>query len=190
VPNFTIQLDTSKFEQAVKFVFANTQRALPEILNRAALVTIIGGQNVDGAMQRTPRASKEAIRAVPAKAVASYVLHKNAGISLTKTQLKQLIAKEYRRRVAAVGYTALVGWSYAAQDLGGRGMKGGHSKGKGFYTYGYAKPATYGHYEVIIANTTPAAELIGSGPLQAALNDTAADMIDYWQRQSGAIFNP
>lgn len=181
MPRVTVTLDTRKFEAAVKFVFNNTRRALPEIINRAALVTIIGGKGVEGAMKRTRRASAGAIRAVPDMAIARYL--RMRGVLPTVEAIK----KERKRRIAAIGYTAVVGWARAANDLGG------HSKirsGKGYASMGYAIPAKAGHYEATIANTTPAAVLIGAQPLQEALNDTAQDMIDYWQQQTGAIFNP
>jgi hypothetical protein len=185
VPTPTFTLDTKQFEQAVKFVFENTRRALPEIINRAALVTIIGGKGVQGAMKKTRRAAAGDIRSVPARAVAMFVRRKNKGQKLTPKQIDALVKKEYKRRLAAIGYTATVGWARAANDLGGSmRMRGG----KGYAQMGYAKPASYGHFEAVICNSTPAAELIGAQPLQEALNETAADMIQFWQARTGVIF--
>ncbi len=187
MPTATVTLDTRKFEAAVKFVFNNTRRALPEIINRAALVTIIGGKGVEGAMQRTRKAAAGSIRAVPPKAIAAYIAKKYPQ-QRTKQQMTEAVKKEYKRRVAAIGYTAIVGWNRAAIDLGGTGTRKGSRAGKGYASMGYAIPASYGNYEAIIANTTPAAELIGAQPLQEALDATAADMIAYWQKQTGATF--
>lgn len=186
--NVTVQLDTAKFDQAVKFVFDNTRRTLPEILNRAALVTLIGGAGVEGAMKKTRRADAGDIKAVPKAAIAAYVRGKNRGSKLSRQGLAQLVKKEIKRRIAAIGYTAIVGWNAAVVDLGGHGGKGGGRSGKGFASMGYARPATHGHYEVTIANTTPAAEMIGAGPLQDALDETADDMIRFWEAKTGAIF--
>lgn len=186
MPTPTVTLNTTKFEQAVRFVFENTRRALPEIINRAALVTIIGGKGTEGAMKLTRRAAVGAIRAVPAKAVAAYVRQRHIG-RMSRTALDALVKKEYKRRIAAIGYTAVVGWARAAQDLGGSIKARG---GKGYASMGYARPASYGNYTVIIANTTPAALLIGAQPLQQALDNTAADMIQFWQAKTGAIFHP
>lgn len=183
----TVVLDTSKFEAAIKYVFDNTRRTLPEIINRAALVTIIGGKGVDGAMQRTRRATQDAILSVPASAVASYVMKRHAGQHLTRKQITQLIKKEYKRRIAAIGYTAVAGWAKAARDLGGKIKV---RKGKGYASMGYGKPASYGDYEAVIVNTAPAAEKIGTQALQDAMNDAAADMVKFWEQKTGVIFRP
>ena len=185
MPTPTVTLDTRKFEAAVKFVFNNTRRALPEIINRAALVTIIGGKGVEGAMKRTRRAAAGAIRAVPDGAIAGYLRSK--GVKLGGKQLSDAVQKERKRRIAAIGYTAVVGWAKAASDLGGS-IKA--RSGKGYASMGYAIPASYGNFTATIANTTPAAELIGQQPLQDALNDTAQDMVNYWQQQTGVVFHP
>ena len=187
MPTPTVTLDTRKFESVVKFVFNNTRRALPEIINRAALVAIIGGKGVDGAMKRTRRAFAGSIRAVPVAAIAAYVKQKHGGRGLTRQQLKELVKKEYKRRIAAIGYTAVQGWAKAASDLGGSIRM---RSGKGYASLGYAVPASPGNYEATIANTTPAAELIGQAALQDALDDTTDDMIQYWQVQTGKIWNP
>ena len=185
MPTPTVTLDTSKFEAAVKFVFEQTTRSLPEIINRAALVTIIGGRGVDGVMKRTPRALAGAIMAVPAKEIAGKIRAKTKG--LNPQLIAQAVDRERKRRIAAIGYTAVVGWAKAAEDLGGRIRA---RSGKGYASMGYATPASPGRYEAIIANTTPAAELIGVQPLQDALNDTAQDMIQFWQQKTGAAFHP
>lgn len=186
MPDAYIELDTSKFNQAVHFVFENTERALPEIINRAALVTIIGGKGVQGAMQQTMKAAASTIRAVPIKAVTAYIKRKNP-IKYNLKTLDAAVKREYRRRVAAIGYTAVAGWAKAANDLGGNARE---RSGKGYASMGYAKPAAHGNYEAVIANTTPAAELIGLEPLQAALDDTSRDMIEFWEQKTGVIFKP
>src|SRR5580704_15411969 len=122
MPVIQTTIDTSEFERAVRFAFEESQKSIPEIINRGALVAIIGGKGVQGAMKRTPKASKAAILAVDVKKIARHVMFTHKGQKLTRAQIQQLIAKEYHRRVAAIGYTAHVGWNNAAIAFGGKGI--------------------------------------------------------------------
>lgn len=190
MPNYNVSIDTREFERAVKFVFQNTAKALPEIVNRGALVAIIGGRGVQGAMQRTRKASASAIRAVDAGIIAAQVHKKFKGQKFTKAEMKRYIRREYARRIAAIGYTANVGWDNAAKAFGGRGIGSKRSTGKGYASQGYGRPAS-GTTNVVaeFVNTTPAAVLIGAEALQAALNETARDLIQHAEEKMGKIFS-
>jgi hypothetical protein len=188
MPSVNVEIDTHEFEQAVKFVFEQSEKSLPEIINRGALVAIIGGKGVKGAMQRTPKALKSKIEAVPVKKIAKHVLYKHKGEKLTRKQLSQLIRREYRRRIAAIGYTALVGWNNAALAFGGRGIGRRAQGGKGYAQRGSGVPAQAGNYVAEFTNTAPAAALIGEQALQDALDQTAQDMIAHWEEKAGVIF--
>jgi len=185
----TFSLDITRWQQAVNFVFQESQQALPEIINRSALVTIIGGRGVLGAMKRTPKALRATIKAVPIKLIARVVMAKARanGEKLTKAQIRDRIAKEYRRRIAAIGYTANVGWNNAAMAFGGRGI-GARASGRSYAQYGYGRESKPGDYTAEMVNTAPAAELIGRTALQQALDDATDDMIAYWEERSGRIF--
>jgi hypothetical protein len=178
MPTPTLTIDTTKFVQATQYVFDNTRKIIPEILNRGALVSLIGGKGVQGAMKRTPKALRDVILAVPVASVAKYVLARHRGVHLTRAQITTLVKKEYRRRIAAIGYTANTGWNKAIIALGGRGI-GKHATGKGYASLGGAKPSIGTDFTVEFWNTTPAAQMIGTEPLQAALDDTARDMVEY-----------
>jgi hypothetical protein len=189
MPDYSASIDTTKFAQAVKFVFENSAKAIPDIVNRGALVAIIGGRGVQGAMQRTMKASAARIREVDPSIIAAFVRKKHKGQKHTKAEWNRLVKREYARRVAAIGYTANVGWNNAAMAFGGRGI-GRRSTGKGYASSGYGKPAiaTTGAVTAEFANTAPAATLIGQAPLQDALNDTARDMIQHMEEKIGGIF--
>jgi hypothetical protein len=178
MPGFQVEVDTRELMAAIRYVFDNTHKTMPAIVNRAALVTIIGGKGVTGAMRRTMRASRQSILAVPEKLVAGHVMNRHKGEKLTRTQIKALVKKEYRRRVAAIGYTANVGWSKAARAFGGTGV-GRRATGRGYATLGYGKPASSGDLAAEAVNTAPVAALIGAKPLQEALEDTARDMVEH-----------
>lgn len=84
--------------------------------------------------------------------------------------------------------TALVGWNKAAIAFGGRGIGKRAQRGRGYAEQGYGKPAQSGDYVAEMVNSAPAATLIGEQALQDALDAAAADMIEYWEQKSGAIF--
>jgi hypothetical protein len=177
MPGVQIEVDTRQLTAAIRYVFAKTQKTMPDIINRAALVTIIGGKGVTGAMQGTPKAARNAILAVPEYAIAAYVRKKHPG-KMTRAQLKSRVKRERARRLGAIAYTAKVGWNKAAIALGGTGI-GKRSEGRGYAALGYGKPATMNDPSAEGVNATPAASLIGEGPLQAALNQTSADIVQY-----------
>lgn len=184
---YEYDLDLTRFRQAVHYVFENTHRALSDIINRAALVSIIGGKGVQGAMQRTPQAAREKILAVPIKEVAGRLHNKFGGQKFRRDVFNDMIKKEYKRRVAASGYTARVGWNKAAIDLGGHGI-GKEASGKGYATLGYGKLATAGNLEAVAVNTAPAASIIGAKPLQQAIDDAARDMVEFWGGKAEEVF--
>jgi hypothetical protein len=186
---YDVSIDTSKFTQAVKYVFETSAKALPEIVNRGALVAIIGGRGVQGAMQRTMKASAARIREVDPGLIAAFVRKKYRGQKKTKAEWNRLVKREYARRIAAIGYTANVGWNNAAIAFGGRGIGGRRASGKGYAQSGYGRPAQSGSSVVAeFANTAPAAVLIGQDALQAALNDTARDMVEHADEKLTRIF--
>jgi hypothetical protein len=178
MPEVDVQVDTSELKAAIQYVFDNTRRTMPDIINRAALVTLIGGKGVTGAMKRTMKAARSSILAVPEKYVAGYVMNKHKGEKLTRARIKELVRKEYRRRIGAIGYTANVGWNKAVLAFGGRGI-GKRGQGKGYAQFGYGKPAVSGDLTAEGANATPMAAALGQAPLQAALAETARDMVEY-----------
>ena len=173
----TLEVDTSQFNIAARYVFEETRKTLPDIINRAALTTLIGGRGVTGAMKRTRKASRAAIRAVPVERVAGYVMHKHKGVKFTRIQIREIIRREYARRIAAIGYTANVGWNNAVVDLGGHGVGGSRRSSKGLATGGFGRKASPGNFSAEVVNTAPAAAMIGWQPLQEAINETARDMI-------------
>ncbi len=188
----TADLDMTRFEAAVHYVYEHTRHTLPEIVNRGALVSVIGGKGVQGAMQRTKKALRSAILSAPVKQVAGKVMKKYAGQRLTRDQIKQLVRKEYARRLAAIGYTANVGWNNAAVQLGGRGIKGSRARGKGYAEFGFGAPADTSQWPSVIAqvaNAAPAAAFIGEQPLQDAINDAARDMVEFAGGQIQQIVN-
>ncbi len=184
------KLDLSRFTQAVTYVHRNTEKTLPDILNRAALVCIIGGRGVSGAMKLTPKADPGKINAVPVKSIAKVVMARARanGTKPTRRQVALLIGKEYKRRIAARGYTAFVGWNKAAIAFGGRGV-GRRAAGQGYASKGYGTRATFQKLIAEFVNTAPAAELIGREALQSAVNETATDMIEHVQQKMQALFN-
>jgi len=186
--NFT--LDTSRFEAAVAFVLDNTSKNLVEVVNRGALTAIIGGRGVQGAMQRTPRASQQAIMAVPIRFIAASAIKrlKEKQGRFTRKQLYHAIAVEYRRRVGAIGYTAYVGWNKAAMAFGGRGLGKRAASQIGYATKGYGIPAQPSNLTAVMVNAAPAADSIGRQALQDALNDVARDMIDHTYEKLAKVF--
>ncbi len=178
MPDIYATIDTSKFAAAARYVFENTRKSMPDIINRAALTTIIGGRGVKGAMQRTMQAARSEILSVPVHLVAGRVMNKHKGEKLSREQIKKLVRKEYARRLAAIGYTAHVGWNNAAIAFGGRGI-GKRSSGRGKASQGRGIKATPGHYVAEMVNSAPAASLIGERPLQQALDDVARDMVEH-----------
>lgn len=190
MPTYSATIDATKFTQAVKFVFANSAKSLPDIVNRGALVAIIGGRGVQGAMQRTMKASAARIREVDIGIISAYVRKKHKGEKHTKSEWNKLVRREYARRIGAIGYTANVGWNNAAIAFGGKGIGSKRAGGRGLASSGYGKPAV-GTTNIVaeFANTAPAAVLIGQEALQLALNDTARDMIEHAQNKFTQIFS-
>lgn len=183
-------LDISQWTRSVEFVVQNTRKELPDVITRSGLVTLIGGRGVKGAMQRTPRASSAAILSVPIKAVASFVAKrlKEKGITVKRHAFALLVRKEYRRRLAASGYTAYVGWNKAAIALGGTGLHSRAASQVGFANRGYGKKATANDLRAVMVNTAPAADKIGRQALQDALNDAARDMYEHTAAKLESIF--
>ncbi len=193
------KLDTTKFKATIEFVLTNTKKTLPDVLNRAALYTIIGGKGVKGAMQRTPKASRQAILDVPRNIIAGVVMKKISQGQMylplgrgakrhRRVEFNRLIRLEYARRVASIGYTANVGWNNAAIAFGGRGI-GSRAKGIGLASEGYGSPATIGNLVARFGNAAPAATVIGKQALQDALDDVSRDMIEHTKQRLQEIFD-
>ncbi len=183
-------LDLTQMLGAITYVHRNTQKTLPDIINRASLVAIIGGKGVAGAMKLTPKASAAKINSVPVEAIAKVAMARARarGEKLTRRQVAQAIGREYRRRIGAIGYTAYVGWNKAAIAFGGRGV-GHRAAGQGYASRGYGLVATFSRLIAEFVNTAPAAEIICREALQTAVNQTAADMIDHVQQKMQALFS-
>jgi len=186
-----LQIDTKPLEKAILFVAENTSKELPDIINRAGLVTIIGGKGVQGAMKLTPRAAAARINAVPVKDIAKDVMAraKRKGERLNKQDIALRIGKEYRRRIAAIGYIAVVGWNKAAIALGGHGIGRRGSSHVGWAELGGARPAIRGALECEFWNSTPVAAEIGAQALQTAIEQTSVDMIDHIQQKIADSWN-
>lgn len=185
------ELDLSQVNEAIRRYYNESSKTLPEIVNRAALVAIIGGRGVSGCMQRTRKAERSAILAVNVKKVARYVMSRHKGEKLTRKQMHQLIKREYRRRLSAIGYTAYLGWNKAAIAFGGRGLRKG-ATGHGRFQFGSGTPADSGQwpeFKAEMVNAAPAAAIIGEQPLQDALNDAARDMIEYTENRMQETVN-
>lgn len=205
--NMGFELDTSSFKESIRFVLDNTHKKLPDVINRAALATIIGGKGVQGAMQRTPKAAREKILAVPREVIARVVMAKvnqgqfylplrgfrgagagPGGSGARRAEINRLIRKEYSKRLAAIGYTANVGWNNAAKAFGGRGI-GGRATGLGEAALGEGRPATPGNLVAQFSNAAPAAYLIGQQALQDALDQVSDDMIAHTKEILQKIFD-
>lgn len=181
--------DTREFNAGVDAVLtACRDKTHPEVLNRAALHTIIGGKGVQGAIQRTPRANVESITPEKVAPHVAKVLRYN-GQKVTRAEFKRLVKKEVTRRKRSKGYTAGPGWSKAAQAFGGRGVRTQKGFPQSEAAKGYGDQATPGNLVAEIANTAPAAEIIGTKPLQDALNDVGRDMQEYAARKHQQLFN-
>jgi hypothetical protein len=185
------EIDSREFDRAIQFVFDHSHKLIPDIMNRGALVAIIGGRGVTGAMKRTKKANASAIKAVPVQAIAARVAQKARmlGKKLTPAEFRAAISTEYRRRVAAIGYTANVGWNNAAVAFGGWGIGKRAESKVGYASDGYGKRATASLLVAEMVNTAPAADLIGREALQDALNDTARDMIEHATQEMQGIYN-
>jgi len=191
MPTVSVELDTTKFAAAVTYVFENSRKLVPEIMNRGLLVAIIGGSGVDGAMQRTPKAAKESILSLAIKLIAGYVMNKHKGEKMTRQQMYALIDKEVKRRISAIAYTARVGWNNAAIAFGGHGI-GKRASGIGYAKEGYGIPVSevqWPFFTAEMVNAAPAAVLIGEQPLQDALDDAAEDMVHFMEMRLQEVFN-
>jgi hypothetical protein len=179
-------LDLAEFERAIIFVLEHSNKTEPEVVNRAALTTIIGGRGVQGAMQRTPKADAQKIKAQLTGELAERIVEARArkqGLKLTRQQIKKLAAQLIRQRVSAAGYTRGPGWTPAAQAFGGRGVRTQPRFGKSVARFGYGHKASPSQLVAEIANFAPAADKIGRDALQDALNDASRDMVAYWTRR-------
>lgn len=187
-----MDIDISDFQDALTFVEKATGRPMAVSLNRAAKTVIIGGKGVKGAMQLTPKANKAAIKMVPEKEIAGFVAAKlrKAGVKITREIMAREVEKERARRIRASGYTAYAGWSNAARAFGGRGVKGVGDSQKKLAKHGYGHVATPAALVAEIANTAPAAETVGFEALQQAVNNAAADLVEYGVRKlQEEVFN-
>lgn len=175
-------IDTRDFMEAFDFVISTVPKDVPKYLNKKALMVIIGGKGVKGAIQRTPRASEAAIKAVPVREVAGTVIKRakrKGEWPLTGAEIKLRVKREYARRASSIAYTAGPGWNNAAVALGGRGVNKQAGFGKSEASHGLGKLATVQNPIAEIVNTAPASELIGTQPLNDALRDVARDMVEY-----------
>ncbi len=188
-PLFTF--DDHEFARAVDFVEKNTLRTAKESINRAGLHVIIGGKGFKGAMQLTPKANKGAIKAVSPQQVAGAVAARlrTEGKKVDAATFAELVGKEIKRRIRAIGYTAFAGWDKAARAFGGRGLKNVTGSDKKLSRFGYGTKATNNINPVaVLVNTAPWAEKIGLEPLQKAITNVSRDMVEYALRKMGETF--
>lgn len=191
------KLDQREFNKGIDAALRDGTKTLPGVLNKAALTAIIGGKGVRGAIQRTPRADKGKIAAVPIQEVAGFVANRlrkkgiiiaygggktrtttrhAAGSTITAAEFRRAVAQEYARRKRSVAYTAGPGWSNAARAFGGRGVGVQTGFPRSEAAHGYGDKATISSLLAEIANTAPAADKIGRQALQDALDDVGRDM--------------
>lgn len=188
------QFDSREFGEAVSLVIRNTGRAARDVINKASLHVIIGGGTFQGAMQLTPKASKATINSLSNEVVSGYIANKlrAAGTlkSTPKGEFQELVAKEKKRRIRAIGYTAYAGWNNAAKAFGGRGLKGVTASEKKESRHGYGEKARSTiSPESTLVNTAPMAEEIGFEPLQKAITNVARDMEEHQlNKMADAIF--
>jgi negative regulator of replication initiation len=176
-----MKMEIDSFVNALNLVEKATGKDAADILNRAMLHVVIGGKGVEGAIQLTPRADAAKIRAVNIKDVAKVVMARlrRKGRKVSAKQRDNMIRWEYMRRLKAVGYTAGPGWNNAAKSLGGRGVRTQPGFAKSQARFGNARKATPTNLIAEAVNTAPAAEEIGFAPLEKALGNVAADLVEY-----------
>jgi hypothetical protein len=183
-------LDTSGFEGACRFIIDVTGKAAPDVVNKYLLQAVIGSGDVEGAMQRTPKADRAKILAVDDSKIRGFVanrLRKAGKLSSTSSsELQALCVAEKARRVAASGYTAFIGWSPAAKAFGGTGARGkGKTKpdeeqfAQSQARFGSGSKATVSRLVAEVVNTAPMAEDIGTAPLQESLDGQKESMEEY-----------
>lgn len=181
-------LDTREFFKALDQVVETFGKDAPKYLNKKAQSIIVGSKGHPGAVQLTPQASVEKIKAVPLRAVTARVIQRakaNGRWPLSGEEIAKLVKQEYGRMKASIAYTRGAGWLKAASQLGANGVRSG-KRGrpqKGFEkskaARGYARKATKGNLMAILANAAPAADKIGRKALQRAVDGQAADMRAY-----------
>jgi hypothetical protein len=140
-------------------------------------------------MQLTPRAKKEAIRALDPRILIAAVIKKNPGRRFTRHELNAAAKKEKARRLASIAYTAGPGWHKAAKAFGGRGVRlqGGFARSKA--SGGSGSKASAARLVAQIVNAAPAAAKIGMEALQTGVNNVARDLIEYGNRKLQQRFN-
>lgn len=188
-PQFTF--DDREFGRAIELVERETGRAAKDSINRAGLHVIIGGKGFKGAMQLTPKATKSSIKAVSPEQVAATVANRlrASGKKADSATFAQLVAKEIKRRIRAIGYTAYAGWNNAAKAFGGRGLKGMTASSKKLSRFGYGQKAISTMTPTAtLTNTAPAAEKIGLEPLQKAITNVARDLVEYVNNKLNGTF--
>lgn len=189
--SFVMPID--EFAHAVGFVVQATGKDCAEVLNKAGLTAIIGGKGVKGALQRTKKADPGAIegRLLADKLAIKIVMSraKRKGEKLKKNEIARRVKALIRKRKSGASYTRGPGWNNAIIALGGRGVRTNRRFASSEARYGSGKLATPGDLVAIITNTAPAAERIGTTPLNLALQATARDMVAYGTRKIQATFD-
>ncbi len=184
----SMTFDLRGFTKGIDAVLDSTKKKLPDVLNKAGLTAIIGSGSVQGAIQRTPRAT---FAGMTRDKVAMHVAHRNRlqGIKMSRGEFSAEVTKEMARRRRAKGYTAGPGWSNAAKALGGRGVRTNERFPKSYAAKGGGTKASVEKLIATIENAAPAAVKIGGPALQAALDATGADMEQYAARKIQEAFD-
>lgn len=186
-------LNTDEFSKAVGFVVSATGKDCAEVLNRAGLTALIGGRGVKGAVKRTAKADPARIEArLFADKLAIKIVMSRAkakGERLTRAEISKRARRLINQRKQASAYTRGPGWNNAIVAMGGKGVKVNKRFAQSEARFGSGKKATANKLVARIINTAPVSGKIGLIPLQAALNDTARDMVEYGTKKLQKSFD-
>lgn len=188
--DFTV--DLTEFRASFNRIIREHKKDVAPYLNKKAHGVIVGTKGYKGAVQLTPEASAAKINAVTVRQLTGYVCRKARMAGewpLSREEIKLRVEKERRRRRSAIAYTRGPGWLKAAKDLGGgTGKFGGKTSphpefSKSKAAKGYGRKASVSNLTALLVNKAPAADLIGRGALQEAINNQARDMVEYADRE-------
>jgi hypothetical protein len=200
-----LKVDTRKFESALKSILVHTSRDVPTVINGAARDIIIqAAKNTykanpaqiekelsTGVITRTNSKSGRVLKKPktiayqPARKVYLIIAaqrSKQNKPGLNNTDMSRAAQAFIKRRKAAAGFTASVGWQKALLAFGGRGF-GIKSMQPGFEQSsakdGFGVKAQEGRLLAKMVNTASAIEIYGREPLQAAIAAKTDSMLKH-----------